>query len=126
GSRWTPSRLNSRSAKLSCGSRVRLISGSGLAVVLRPEQLVVEFTDALQDGLEFAVIAQPLLDEGLVLGREADLLGTPAGIADSQYPDEMALTASTDGAAGTMADAAVEQGAAEDFGSGGEGGSELG
>src|SRR2546430_15715221 len=74
GSRWTPNRLNSRSAKLSWESRVRLISGSGLAVVLRPEQLVVDFTDALQGGLEFAVIAQPLLDEGLLLGGEADLL----------------------------------------------------
>ena len=49
-----------------------------------------------------------------------------AGIADGQYPDEMALPASTDGAAGAMADATVEQGAAEDFGSGGEGGSEFG
>src|ERR1700681_4033324 len=35
-----------------------------------------------------------------------------------RYPDEMALTASTDGAAGAMADAAVEQGAAEDLGGG--------
>jgi hypothetical protein len=38
----------------------------------------------------------------------------------------MALTASTDGAAGAMADAAAEQGATKDFGGGGEGASELG
>src|SRR5437016_14567329 len=38
----------------------------------------------------------------------------------------MALAASTDSAAGAMADAAVEQGAAEDLGGGGEGGSEFG
>src|SRR5664279_4420758 len=68
GSRWTPSRLSSRSAKLSWESRVRLISGSGLAVFLRPKQFVVEFTDALQGGLELAVIAQPLLDEGILFG----------------------------------------------------------
>ena len=98
----------------------------GSAVVLRPEQLVVEFTDALQSGLEFLVVSQPLLDERLLLGREADLLGAPAGIADGQHPEEMALTASTDGAAGAMADAAMEQGAAEDLGGGWEGGSELG
>src|SRR5437879_4578773 len=77
GSRWTPNRLNSRSAKLSWESRVRLISGSerlGISGVLWPEQLVVDFTDALQGGLEFAVIAQPLLDEGLLLGGEADYM----------------------------------------------------
>ena len=102
------------------------MAARGLAVALRPEQLVVEFTDAFQSGLEFLVVAQPLLDEGLLFGGEADLFGASAGIADRQYPDEMALTASTDGAAGAMADAAVEQGAAEDLGSGGEGGSELG
>ena len=87
---------------------------------------MVEFTDALQGGLEFAVIAQPLLDEGLLFGREADLLGASTGVADGQYPDRVALTASTDGAAGAMADAAVEQGAAEDLGGGGKGGGELG
>jgi len=38
----------------------------------------------------------------------------------------MALAAGTDGAAGAMADAALEQGAAEDVGGGGEGGGELG
>ena len=95
-------------------------------MALRPEQLVVEFTDALQSGFEFAVIAQPLLDQGYLFGGEADLLIAPTGVTDSQYPDEMALTAGTDGAAGAMADAAVEQGAAEDLGSGGEGGGELG
>jgi hypothetical protein len=40
----------------------------GLAVALRPEQLVVEFTDALQSGLEFLVVAQPLLDDGFLFG----------------------------------------------------------
>ena len=87
---------------------------------------MVEFTDALQGGLEFLVIAQPLLDEGLLFFGEADLLVAAAGIADGQHPDEMALAASTDGAAGAMADAAVEQRATKDLGSGGEGDSELG
>src|SRR6266567_2615374 len=67
GSRWTPWLCNWRSAKLSCGSRVRLISGSGLAVTLWPEQFVVEFTHALQGGLELAVVAQALLDQGFLL-----------------------------------------------------------
>ena len=95
-------------------------------MVLRPEPLVVEFTNALQGGLQSLIVTQPLLDHGLLFGREAELLVASAGITDGQYPDEMALTASTGGAAGAMAYAAVEQGATEDFGSGGEGGSELG
>ena len=95
-------------------------------MVQRPEQFVVEFTDALQGGFEFAVIAQPLLDEGFLFGGKADLLVAPTGVTDGQYPDKMALTAGTDGAAGAMADAAVEQGATEDFGSGREGGGEFG
>jgi hypothetical protein len=48
------------------------------------------------------------LDEGLLFGEEADLLVATTGIADGQHPDEVALTASTDGAAGAMADAAAE------------------
>src|SRR3989304_5606413 len=100
--------------------------GSGLAAFLRPEQYVVEFTDTFQGGPQLLVVAQPLLDEGLLFGGETDLLGVPAGIADGQDPHEMALTTSTAGAAGAMADAAVEQGAAEDLGSGGEGGGEFG
>jgi hypothetical protein len=59
----------------------------GLAVVLRTEQLVVEFTDALQGSLQFVVVVQPLLDEGFLFEGEADLLGAPAGIADGQHPD---------------------------------------
>src|SRR5439155_22593808 len=98
----------------------------GLAVALRPEQLAVEFTDALQGGFEFAVVAQPLVDQGFVFGGEADLLVASTGIADGQHPDDMALTAGTDGAAGAIADAAVDPGAAEDRGSGGECGSEFG
>src|ERR1019366_5457392 len=123
GSRWTPSRLNSRSAKLSWESSVRLIAS---AVAVGSEHLVVEFADTLQGGLEFLIIAQPLLDEGLLFGGEADLLVASTGIADGQHPDEMALTASTYGAAGAMADAAAEQGATKDLGGGGEGGSEFG
>src|ERR1041384_844803 len=96
----------------------------GLAVALRPEHLVVEFTDALQGGLQFLVVAQPLLDEGLLFGGEAHLLVAPTGLADGHPRDDMTLPASTDGAAGAMADAAAEQGATKDFGSGGEGGSE--
>ena len=104
---------------------MRLISGSGLAVALRPKQFVVEFTDALQGGLEFLVIAQPLLDQGLLFGGEADLPGAPAWITDGQNPDEMAFAAGADGATGAMANAASKQGAAQDLGSGGEGGGNL-
>ena len=94
-------------------------------MVLRPEQLVVEFTDALQGGLQLPVVAQPLLDQGLLFGGEADLLGAPAGIADGQDPDQVAGPAGADGTAGAMADAAMEQGSAEDLGGGGHSGGEF-
>jgi len=88
--------------------------------------LVVELTDALQGGFDLAIVAQPPFDEGFVFGAEADLLGAATGIGDGQHGDEMTLAAGADGAAGAMADAALEQGAAEDVGGEREGRSELG
>ena len=54
------------------------------------------------------------------------MLIASTGIADRQYPDEMALAAGADGAAGAMADATAEQGATEDLGGGGKSGGEFG
>jgi len=87
---------------------------------------VVELTDALQGGFDFAIVAQPAFDDGSLFGTEADLLGAAAGIGDGQHGDEMALAAGADAAAGAVADAALEQGAAEDVGGGGERGGEPG
>src|SRR5256885_17186016 len=67
----------------------------------------------------FRSVAQPLLDHGLLCGGEADLFGASAGIADGQDPDEMAGALGADGAAGAMADTAMEQGTAQDLGGGG-------
>jgi hypothetical protein len=66
------------------------------------------------------------LDPGFLCGGEAELLGASAGIADGQDPDPVAGSAGADGTAGAMADAAMEQGAAEDLGGGGQGGGEFG
>ena len=82
--------------------------------------MLVQFADALQGSLEFLVVAQPLLDHGLLFGGEADLFGASAGIADGQDPDEMAGALGADGAAGAMADPAMEQGTAQDLGGGGQ------
>ena len=67
-----------------------------------------------------------MLDHGFLFGGEADLLGASAGIADGQNPDQVAGSAGADGTAGAMADAAMEQGAAEDLGGGGQCGGEFG
>jgi hypothetical protein len=90
--------------------------------ILSPVRLPIP---TLRHGASFRLYNE-LLDEGFLFGREAVLPGASAGVADRQYPNEMALAAGMDGAAGAMADAAVEPGAAEDLGGGGEGGSELG
>ena len=93
---------------------------------LRAQQLQIQRADALQSVFEFAVIAQPLLNHGFLLGGEADLLSAAAGIRDCQDPDGMGATVGANGAPGAVTDAAVEQGAAEDFGGGRERGGELG
>src|ERR1022692_5338955 len=80
----------------------------------------------LPDTSEFPVVAQPLLDHGFLFGGEAELLGASAGIADGQDPDQVAGSAGADGAAGAMPDAAMEQGAAENLGGGGQSGGEFG
>ena len=87
---------------------------------------MVELTDALQSGFDLAIVAQPPFDDGFLFGAEADLFGAAAGIGDGQHGNEMTFAAGADGAAGAMADAALEQGAAEDVGGGGEGSGELG
>ena len=69
---------------------------------------------------------------GFCWGERLNCLVRPPGyacvraVADGQYPDEVARSAGTDGTAGAMTDAAVEQGAAEDLGGGGQGGGEPG
>src|SRR5437879_2937946 len=62
GSRWTPWFLNSRSAKPNWGSAIRVI------FLLRAQELLVQLADALQGVLDFAVVAQPLLDHGFLFG----------------------------------------------------------
>src|SRR5208282_3843423 len=88
--------------------------------------MMVQLADALQAGLQLAVIAQPLADQGYLIGGKADLLGAATRITDGQDPDAVALPAGADGAAGGMPDGAMEQGAAEDLGGGGKRGGELG
>lgn len=72
------------------------------------------------------VVAQPLLDDRLLFGTEAELLGASARITNGQYPDRVALSVSADGTTGTMSNDAVEQGAADDFGGEREGRREFG
>ena len=88
--------------------------------------MVVEFADTLQGGFQFLIIGEPLPDGGDDLGAETELFGAATGIADGQYPNGMTLAVGTDSAAGAMANVAMEQGAAEDLGSGREMRSEFG
>ena len=74
----------------------------------------------LNGGLQFLIIRQRTLHITDLLPAQADLSGTSAGIADSEDGDGVAFTASALEAAGTVADDAFEQGAAEQVGGGGE------
>src|SRR5664279_3946576 len=86
---------------------------------------MVEFTDPLQSVLEFLVVAQPLLIHGFLFGAETELFGAATWITDGQYPNRVALSAGASGTAGAMADVAVEQRTAKDFGGGGQCGGQL-
>jgi hypothetical protein len=90
------------------------------------QELTVEIADAVQAGDQFMIIAELLADRGDLMGAEGELFDAAAGVADGKDPERMALAASADGAAGGVADMAVEQGAAEDLGEGGQGGGEFG
>src|SRR5215469_9695797 len=120
GSRWTPWFCNSRSAKLSWGWP------GGSCLLLRSQQLEIQLADAFQGVFQFVVVTQLLLDERFLFWGKTDLFGTAAGIGDCQDPDGMTEALGTGGAAGAVADRAVEQGAAEDLGGGGERGGEFG
>src|SRR5215471_13251486 len=102
------------------------VRGGGSCLFLRAQQLEIQLADALQGVSQLAVVAQPLLDESFLFGGKADLFGTAARIGDGQDPDGMAVALGAGGAAGAVADSAVEQGAAEDLGGGGERGGEFG
>ncbi len=72
------------------------------------------------------VVAQPLLDDRLLFGAKAELLGAPARITDRQDPYGMAFSVGAHGTAGAMTNDAAEQRAADDLGGEREGGGEFG
>ena len=72
-----------------------------------------------------AVVGQAHPDMTDLLGRQADLTNNTAGIADGEDGDGMTFAAGAFGTAGTMADGALEQGAAEDLAGLGKAGQEA-
>jgi len=54
------------------------------------------------------VVAQPLLDDRLLSGAEAELPGAPTRITDAQHPRGVAFSAGANGTAGAMANDAAE------------------
>ena len=74
----------------------------------------------LNGGLQFLIIRQTTLHITDLLPAQADLSGASAGIADGEDRDGMAFATSALEAAGTVADDAFEQGAAEQVGGGGK------
>src|SRR5580704_11251108 len=87
---------------------------------------MVQLADAFQISLQLPVIVQPLTDHRYLCRGKADLLGAAARITDGQNPHRVAFAAGADRTAGGMTDSAMEQGAAEDYGGGGQSGGEFG
>lgn len=61
-----------------------------------------------------------------LLGAEAELLDAATGVAHGHHPDGMPWAVGADGATGGVTDVAMEQGAAQDLGGGGQLGGKLG
>jgi len=89
------------------------------------EQLLIEFADLLNRGLQFLIIRQTPFHLRDLLFAEADLSRALAGIADCEDGNGVTFAAVALGAAGAVADDAFEQGTAENVGGVGESRSEA-
>jgi hypothetical protein len=89
------------------------------------EQLLIEFADLLNRGLQFLIIRQTTFDLRDLLLTEADLSRALAGVSDCEDGNGVTFAAVALRAAGAVADDAFEQGAAENVGGVGESRSEA-
>src|SRR5687767_14525105 len=81
---------------------------------------VIQLADGFDRFFQLLVVAQPPAYLRNQFGRDAELPGAAAWIADGQNGLRMSLTAGALGAATGMAGGALEERAAQDFARGGE------
>ena len=90
--------------------KIRERKKNGPRLLLRPQQNVIEFANALQFVLQLVIVRQPSFRPHLLVGPEADLLVAATGVVDRKNPRRMAATLGAGSATLLMPDGALQQG----------------
>src|SRR5437879_8011599 len=82
---------------------------------LRPQQLVIQFTDRFQSLFQTLIIAHPLLDLSALLGTNAELPRSSTRVGYREHPDRMSSSGPALRTASSMANGSPQQGAARNL-----------
>ena|ERR1700691_2719111 len=85
-------------------------------LLLRPQQNVIEFANALQSVLQLVIVRQPPFNPYLLVGPKADLLVAATGVVDRKNPRRMTAALGAGSATFLMPDRALEQGTTQNLG----------
>src|SRR2546429_5290982 len=76
---------------------------------LRPQQLVIQFTDRFQSLFQTLIIAHPLLDLRALLPTNAELPRLPTRVGYREHPDRMSSSGPALRTASSMANGSPQQ-----------------
>src|SRR5438067_12858925 len=82
---------------------------------LRPQQLVIQFTDRFQSLFQTLIIAHPLLDLRALLPTNAELPRLPTRVGYREHPDRMSSSGPALRTASSMANGSPQQSAARNL-----------
>src|SRR5580692_10085148 len=88
---------------------------NGPRLLLRPQQSVIEFANALQFVLQLVIVRQPPFHPNLLIGPETDLLVAATGVVDGKNPRRMATTLGAGSATLLMPNGALQQGTTQNL-----------
>ena len=91
-------------------------AGQKNALLLGPQQFMVQFADRFQLALQLLVVPQPPGHLRALLRTDAELPGVPARVTDRQHPDPMPLPPRTFRTAPFVVQLPLQQGTAQDPG----------
>src|SRR5437667_133146 len=82
---------------------------------LRPQQLVIQFTDRFQPLFQTLIIAHPLLDLSALLATDAELLRPSTRVGYREHPDRMSSSGPALRTASSVANGSPQQSAARNL-----------
>lgn len=104
---------------------ITVLDASSALRGFRAQGALVQFGDGLQGLLELAVILEPLPDLRQLVTVQADLTIPAAGVVDVENPLGMTDAVGAHRTTAGMEGGAVEKGATQDLGEGGDAGDEA-